>query len=123
MFQQLIWVAVGGALGSVSRYAVGQWIPLRTFPWATLTVNIIGSFLIGLLWSYFNDKWGANSSMKLLLMTGFCGGFTTFSALALENLELVHQGRYTTAILYIMLSLIAGLLAVALGWWIGQATR
>lgn len=123
MIQQLIWVAVGGALGSVSRYAVGQWIPLRTFPWATLTVNIIGSFLIGLLWSYFNDKWGANSSMKLLLMTGICGGFTTFSALALENLELVHQGRYTTAILYIMLSLIAGLLAVALGWWIGQATR
>lgn len=123
MVQQLFWVAVGGALGSAARFSVGQWIPNRTYPWATLSVNVLGSLLIGFLMTYYDSKWSINPTGKLFLVTGFCGGFTTFSALTMENLDLIQQGRYTTAIFYMLLSLIAGLLAVALGWWIGQATR
>ena len=123
MVQQLIWVAVGGALGSAARFSVGQWIPSRTYPWATLSVNVLGSLLIGFLMSYYGSKWSINPTGKLFFVTGFCGGFTTFSALTMENLDLIQQGRYSAAITYMILSLLFGLIAVALGWWIGQATR
>lgn len=123
MVQQLIWVALGGALGTVARFGVGQWIASRNFPWATLSVNLLGSFLIGFVMGAYGSKWGTTHSGKLFLGTGFCGGFTTFSALSFENLELLQQGRYTTAITYIVTSLALGLIAVALGWWLGHSTH
>ena len=101
--------ALGAAVGSVLRYEVGQVITPDNFPLATFTVNIIGSFLIGLLLGL--PVIAKNDSRRVFLITGVLGGFTTFSALAVETLNLEPQ----IAILYLFVSFTTGLIAVILG--------
>lgn len=111
------WVALGGALGSVVRYALGGWIQARAglaFPWSTFVVNVLGSALIGfLLRAALAGTLGP--SARLFLAVGFCGGLTTFSTLAWETWTLLQQGAWARALLYTQGSLAAGLLALALG--------
>ncbi|WP_338375303.1 fluoride efflux transporter CrcB [uncultured Flavobacterium sp.] len=118
MFKNLILVAIGGASGSVLRYLV-HWIVAKksfsTFPYQTFIVNIIGCLLIGILVGYFSRFQNVNESLKLLLITGFCGGFTTFSAFGLENVNMIQNQNYQLALIYTSLSLILGILAVSLG--------
>ncbi len=110
-------VFLGGGLGSVCRYLVG--IPFikstLTFPYQTLIVNVVGSLCIGLLLGYFNTQASTSSFWKLLLVTGFCGGFTTFSTFSVDTLALIKHNQSGTALLYVLLSLFFGLLATYVG--------
>lgn len=123
MIRNLILVAIGGASGSVLRYIV-HWIvskkSVSNFPYQTFFVNIIGCLLIGILVGYLTKYNAQNESLKLLLITGFCGGFTTFSAFGLENVYLIQNQNYQLAFLYTFLSLLFGVLAVSLGLFISK---
>ncbi len=111
-------VALGGAVGSVCRYLVGL-ATLRQFgpdfPWGTLTVNIVGSFAIGVLIELIVRKLDASPEMRLLLVTGFLGGFTTFSAFSLDAIYLFERGELVTAGIYVGASIILSLIAVYAG--------
>lgn len=110
-----IYVGMGGFIGSVLRYLVSL-IPLKTthgFPLLTLFINILGAFLIGFI-STIALKKSMNPHLVLLLKTGLCGGFTTFSTFALESITLHKNGNTTLAMIYIVLSIVLGLSAVIL---------
>ena len=108
MLLTLSQVALGGAIGAVLRYLTGLAL---AFPFGTLAVNILGSFLIGVLWVALADR----GHWAPLLITGVLGGFTTFSAFSLDTLRLVDSGRAPMAALYVLASVTLSLGAVALG--------
>jgi CrcB protein len=116
--KQVLFVGLGGAAGSVLRYLANV-ITMKyyaaSFPLATFIVNVVGCFIAGLIFGLVSQETTEAQNLKLLLITGFCGGFTTFSAFALENARLMNSGNTTTAVLYTVASIVAGLLAV----WIG----
>ncbi|MBM5812705.1 MAG: fluoride efflux transporter CrcB [Gammaproteobacteria bacterium] len=103
----LLAIAIGGAIGSVSRYlagaAVHAWLP-RTFPWGTLAVNVTGSLLIGLLWAWLAGRGPAAEPLRALLIIGLLGGFTTFSSFSLETLLLIGQHGWLRAGAYVLAS-------------------
>jgi len=117
----LVWIALGGATGSVLRALVGM--ALRTsFPWATLLINVTGSMLIGWLMVRFGSAEPAVSARMLnLLAVGFCGGFTTFSAFSWQTLDLMLKDQWGAAVANVLLSVTLGLLAVWLGFRLGRA--
>jgi CrcB protein len=116
--KQVLFVGLGGAAGSVLRYFVNV-ITMKyyaaSFPLATFIVNVVGCFIAGLIFGLVSQETTEAQNLKLLLITGFCGGFTTFSAFALENVRLMNSGNTTTVVFYTVASIAAGLLAV----WIG----
>ncbi len=118
--KELICVFFGGGIGSLLRYAVQLLMNNRfaaaslAFPWATFVVNIAGSFLIGLFYA-LSTRLNMPSDIRLLLTTGLCGGFTTFSTFSNESLSLLRQGLYATFAIYAGLSLALGILAAFLG--------
>jgi CrcB protein len=107
-------VALGGAIGALLRYGVGLWLNRGDLPWGTFAVNLLGSFLIGCIvfWSA-RQNWPQNA--VLFAVTGVLGGFTTFSAFSLENLQLVQSGRPGLALLYGLASPALGLVMAYLG--------
>ena len=107
-------VALGGGLGAWLRFFAGRMIASATFPYATLTVNLIGSFAMGLLAAWL-ARTGGNEGLRMLLGVGVLGGFTTFSAFSLEVVTLAQRGAFGTAALYIGASLIGGIVALILG--------
>ena len=115
-------VFLGGGVGSMLRYLVGKVFQsqLGTFPTATLFVNIIGSILIGVFMGLGLKNGGLSEPQTLLLVTGFCGGFTTFSAFALENQNFLKTGDYTQFLVYTIGSLFLGVFAVILGLFISK---
>ena len=118
--KELLLVCIGSFWGGGARYLVGRVVlPLMpvSFPWGTMIVNVIGCFLIGLL-SGLSLAGQISSSTKLILVTGFCGGFTTFSTFMNENFLLERDGAIISAILYTLASLALGLIAVILGYQI-----
>lgn len=115
MVQELAAVALGGALGSVLRYAVGLGLAGR-FPVGTLVVNVLGSALLGYLAA---RGLGMSPVARLALGVGFCGGFTTFSALSVDTLRLAGEGRFGAALGSVALNLALGLGAAALGMKLG----
>ncbi|MBW8362165.1 MAG: fluoride efflux transporter CrcB [Kaistella sp.] len=112
----LFYIFIGGGFGSVLRFLISNHTQklwnINTFPMGTFVVNMIGCFLIGVFTSYFIK---IDNHMKFLLITGFCGGFTTFSAFSAENMSLWENGNYFILSLYILLSVIVGLAAVYFG--------
>jgi len=98
------------------RYGFSLMIPARTFPWPTLAVNIIGSFLIGLILALGIREESFLYNWKLFLATGICGGFTTFSAFSLENMTLLQKGNYLYALLYVTASILLGIAAAFGGY-------
>ena len=120
---QMLAVAIGGAIGAMGRYwvvgLVTQWFG-RGFPYGTLAVNIAGSILIGLLYTVIVQQLKLEPHWQAILMAGFTGAFTTFSTFALESLNLFQSGLVTAALLYIMLSVMCCLAAVAAGMWLGK---
>lgn len=103
----ILLVGLGGAIGSMLRYIISKVINEQTntgFSWGTFAVNIIGCFIIGTVTSYA-QKHGLSSETKLLLTTGLCGGFTTFSTFSLENIQLIDTNQNPTSFIYIVSTL------------------
>lgn len=111
--RNILLVALGGAVGSVCRYLISK-LSQGTFPWGTLTVNILGSLLIGLLTGLML-RGSVSPEMKLIFVTGFCGGFTTFSTFANESFSMMRTGDVLLSALYIGVSIMVGILAVYAG--------
>lgn len=113
----ILLVAVGGAIGAVLRYLMGMSIALALpypFPLGTLAINVLGSFLIGVLFFVFNESsW--QEMFRAFVVVGILGGFTTFSAFSLETLGLINNGRYGAAMIYVLASVCLSLGAVMLG--------
>ena len=118
----LLVVFVGGGLGSLMRYGVQFILHERLlntlFPWGTLGVNLLGSFLIGLFYAW-SVRFNMSEEMRLFLATGLCGGFTTFSTFSYENLMLLRQGYYSLFFLYVSASILLGIAAALGGGYIG----
>ena len=115
MIRNILMVGLGGGAGSILRYLCQRWVYQfypHPFPWGTFLVNIAGCFLIGVFYSATEKTSLLTPEWRLLLTTGFCGGFTTFSAFAFENLTLLRSGDITYFILYITASVVVGIAAV-----------
>jgi CrcB protein len=117
---KILAVALGGAIGSVGRYLTALAVEscsTSKFPFETLTTNLVGCFLIGLLWGYF-ERLSISNEFRLFLFTGVLGGYTTFSTFARENLQLFKTGEPFSAFGYILVSNVIGLTLVAAGFLI-----
>ena len=112
-------VFLGGGLGSGLRYLVASAMNQysKVLPFGTFTVNMLGCLLIGIILGYAQKENTLTSNQTLLLATGFCGGFTTFSAFANENLELIKNGEIFNFSVYIVGSILIGILAVCIGYY------
>jgi CrcB protein len=122
--QQLLLVGAGGAIGSVLRFWLGGVVAQqagRDFPWGTLSVNVLGSLAIGVLYVLFTERMTQAADLRLFLMTGLLGGFTTFSAFSLETLSLLHDGAVLRAALNIVVSVSSCLLAAWVGVLLGRS--
>lgn len=119
----LLTIALGGAAGTVARAAIDRALPAggSGFPWATWTVNVVGSLVIGLVVVAALERAAPGRYLRPLVGTGFCGGLTTFSTFAVETDRLLRAGNAGTATWYVAASLAAGLLAVAAGAGIARA--
>ena len=118
----LLAIFIGGGLGAISRYSVAILLKEHslTFPFATLAVNILGSFILGFFVALFWNKAPFHNTIKLAITVGFCGGLTTFSTFSWETFDLIKQGDFVLAFLYAALSLFACFLAVSLGAFLSR---
>jgi len=117
--KQLLIVGMGGFIGSIARFGVSKlniYWHFLSIPMGTLTVNIVGSFIIGFLSGVASKSELLTYNMRLFLMVGICGGFTTFSSFTNENFTLIQNGQLLTALLYTGLSIFLGFIAVYLGF-------
>jgi CrcB protein len=114
----IISIAVGGGIGAVGRYlvmeGVNSWLG-QDFPYSTLIVNVVGSFVIGLLFGALAVTWSPSAELRGFLIIGFLGSFTTFSAFSLDVITLMQQGEFLSALLYIIVSVIFSVLALFAG--------
>jgi CrcB protein len=113
----ILLIGTGGFIGSVARYLLSQFIQskfLGAFPFGTLSINIIGCFVIGLVFA-MADRGNLNLEWRLFLATGICGGFTTFSAFSNETIALLRDGQMPEAFAYIAASVVLGLVATFIG--------
>jgi fluoride exporter len=118
-FTTCLYVTIGGALGSLARYAISVWaLPMsRDLPWGTIGINIAGSFVIGFFGTLTlaQGRYPVAENLRLFVMIGICGGFTTFSSFSLQTLELIRGGAVLRAGANIVLSVVLCVAAVALG--------
>jgi len=115
---QILWVGVGGFVGANARYLLGRLLAGRVgdgVPVVTLVVNVSGSFAIGVVLTLLTERWAADPAWRLLVVVGFLGGYTTFSAFAFETLALIERGQWVRAGGYVLASNVVGLLACAGG--------
>lgn len=109
------WVFIGGGLGSLCRFGLAQWLNRSgAYPWGTLLANGLACIVLGVLVGWAS-KQSLSMEARLLLMTGFCGGFSTFSTFSNELIQMLKQTDYLSAFTYLMMSLAFGLLAIWLG--------
>lgn len=118
--KNLLFVFIGGGFGSVLRFLLGKWLnnTENGIPFGTFVANILGSLLIGIILGYAAKSDTLNQNQTLLLATGFCGGFTTFSTFAYENHIFLKSGDFTSFALYTIISFVVGFLAVFAGMYL-----
>jgi CrcB protein len=121
--KQVLLVFIGGGVGSSLRYMVGKFLKTSAsgFPWSTFSVNVLGSLLIGILMGATLKNSSFSENQTLLLITGLCGGFTTFSAFAYENQVFLKEVDFTSFFIYTFGSIGLGLAAVFLGLFISKS--
>ncbi|HPR65315.1 MAG TPA: CrcB family protein [Thermoanaerobaculia bacterium] len=118
MVQKLAWLACAGALGTLTRYGLAGWthrVLGSSFPWGTVVVNLTGCFLAGFLWTLFEHRWPVPSGTRTLILVGFMGAFTTFSAAILETGELIRSAEWLYAAANLLLQNGLGLIALLAG--------
>ena len=123
MIKSLCLVGLGSFVGGALRYFISTWMKnacSQSFPWGTLMVNLVGCFLIGVIFALFSRFCSTSHPWCLLLTTGLCGGFTTFSTFANESLQMLQNGQWGGFITYVSISVIAGISLTALGYWVGK---
>ena len=123
---EILSVAVGGALGAVCRYLLGNFISRMSgsaLPWGTFAINIIGCFCMGLLMTLIVERGLLPSVWRLFLCVGLLGGFTTFSSFSLEVLKLFESGRLNEAFAYLLCSILGGVLAVWGGFALARLSQ
>ena len=115
-------VAMGGAIGATLRYATGMLIfkPQMLFPWPTWSVNLLGCFAAGIFFAFSQKFPVLQQELRLFLMVGILGGFTTFSSFGLETFQLLKQGHTSVALMYVISSVILGVLCLAVGFYLFQ---
>lgn len=121
MIKMILLVGAGGFVGSIARFLSSQLIVRyypSSFPWGTLTVNVVGCFLIGVIYAFSEKGNLLSPEMRLLLATGFCGGFTTFSSFAYESIALMKDGELFYTFLYVAASIVIGFMAAYVGVFI-----
>ena len=116
MIKQLLIAGIGGFIGTILRTLAYQFFKSNYTFLNTFIINICGSLLIGIIIGLSVNHSGINNNWKLFLATGICGGFTTFSAFSLENMQLFQQEKYGLALLYIISSIVLGIVASFLGY-------
>jgi CrcB protein len=126
MLSTYLWVAVGGALGSMARFWLAAFVAEimgPQFPWGTILINILGSFVIGFFATFTGPggRFVASFDTRAFVMVGICGGFTTFSAFSLQTLDLIRDNRWGQASANILISVIVCLLAVWAGHLLASA--
>lgn len=123
LLKNILWVGLGGAVGSICRFLAQKYLTQlypHPFPLGTFVVNMLGGFLIGLFFGIATKHEYFTPTFRLLLMTGFCGGFTTFSAFTLEGIQLLNEQKFLIFTLYFGLSVLLGLIATFIGVWLTQ---
>lgn len=113
-------VGIGGFIGSVLRYLGTTAVPASDYPWATMTINIVGSFALALISSLIIGGFDIDERISLLLRVGLCGGFTTFSTFSVEALQLFQNGQIVSAIAYCIFSATLCILSAFCGEWVGK---
>jgi CrcB protein len=119
MVSHWLLVALGGAVGAVLRFYISETFPSEAFPWATLSVNLVGSFLLGIVMAATVAN-ALGEAEALLLGVGVLGAFTTMSTFSVETMMMMEDGRWRTAGIYVMLSAVVGPLLAWIGWKNGQ---
>lgn len=112
--KDLLFVFLGGGAGSILRYMVSRWLNTSFFPWGTLAVNIIGCFLVSLFGTWIARQ-SLPTDLRLLMLVGLCGGFTTFSTFGNETMTMLRNGHLLLSFIYIFLSVAAGIAAAYIG--------
>lgn len=121
--QRLIWIGIAGALGALARYLLGGLVQRAggiSFPWGTLVVNILGSFLFGVIWSLAEDRLLVSGETRFVALTGFVASFTTFSTFMFETGELLREAEWGLAALNLLGQNVVGLIFVVLGMSVGK---
>lgn len=115
-------IFIGGGLGSLCRYATSILLKMYSidFPIGTLVVNIVGSLILGFALTYFWNKAPMHDTLRVAITVGFCGGLTTFSTFSWEAFDLIKNGQYLLAILYMLISVLVCILAVSLGAFLSK---
>ena len=117
MLKEIIVVFIGGGIGSILRFLFNkiEIVSENNFPYSTFISNFLGCFILGLVLGYFIKSENPNSVMFVFLTVGLCGGFTTFSSFSYENLQLLQNGEILTFLIYLLGSLMAGIISVYVG--------
>ncbi len=124
MIQKILAVALGGSIGAVIRFLIFTYydkLSNQSFPWATLAVNLVGSFLIGLLWGIF-DRVYITPGIRLFIFIGILGSFTTFSTFAFEVFNMSKEGEIKNMIIYIIATNIFGIALAFAGYYLSKLT-
>mgnify|MGYP003400648545 FL=1 len=124
MLKSLLIVGTGSFIGGAMRYLLSTYmknICSQGFPWGTLAVNLLGCFLFGIFFAIFSKNSSTYSTLYLLLTTGICGGFTTFSTFANESVQMLQNGDIAGFTGYVATSILFGLALIALGYWMVKA--
>lgn len=123
MIPKLCMLALAGALGTLARYGLAGFIQRIngvSFPWGTVAVNLTGCFLAGLLWALFENRWAVSGEMRVIMLVGFMGAFTTFSAMILESGELMRSAEWISALANLAVQNVIGFAALLIGAAVGR---